>query len=206
MSVENNARRGPKAERGETRDEIQQAAREVFAKCGYPSATIKAIAARAGVDTKLVHYYFGSKSDLFAQIIHQTFQSSGLPELLQEATQKGGSFGVAYMRTVLDSLDGSELGPTVISLLRSLGTHEGGSQIFVNFLNEELVRPLLQYAHQRDLTMRISLMGAQILGVIMGRYIITYPPLSEASADDLAQRVGPVLDHYMTSPLTQTEM
>lgn len=64
------ARRGrPKKTReagaGETRDSILNAAEDLFSKHGFYGVTIREVAREAGVDTALVHYYFGAKKDLF---------------------------------------------------------------------------------------------------------------------------------------------
>ena len=56
-------RRGPGRPRGgspETRDLILEAARGVLAERGFPGATVREIANRAGVNPAMVHYYFGS--------------------------------------------------------------------------------------------------------------------------------------------------
>jgi AcrR family transcriptional regulator len=64
------ARRGrPKktktAGAGETRDAILNAAEDLFSKHGFYGVTIREVAREAGVDTALVHYYFGAKKELF---------------------------------------------------------------------------------------------------------------------------------------------
>lgn len=62
------ARRGrpPKTRAtGDTRDSILDAAEDLFSKHGFYGVTIREVAREAGVDTALVHYYFGSKRDLF---------------------------------------------------------------------------------------------------------------------------------------------
>lgn len=62
------AKRGrpPKARaNGETRDSILDAAEDLFSKHGFYGVTIREVAREAGVDTALVHYYFGAKRDLF---------------------------------------------------------------------------------------------------------------------------------------------
>lgn len=57
----------PKPRRGEaTRAAILSSARERFASDGYERATIRAIAADAGIDPALVMRYFGNKEGLFA--------------------------------------------------------------------------------------------------------------------------------------------
>ncbi len=62
------ARRGrpPKDHKGvETREAILDAAEDLFSKHGFYGVTIREVAREAGVDTALVHYYFGAKRDLF---------------------------------------------------------------------------------------------------------------------------------------------
>lgn len=64
------ARRGrpPKARSSgapDTRVAILDAAEDLFSKHGFYGVTIREVAREAGVDTALVHYYFGAKRDLF---------------------------------------------------------------------------------------------------------------------------------------------
>src|SRR5438128_288264 len=57
----------PPRRRGDaTRTRILDAARRRFGSDGFERATIRAIAADAGVDPKLVMRYFGNKEGLFA--------------------------------------------------------------------------------------------------------------------------------------------
>jgi AcrR family transcriptional regulator len=49
----------------ETRDSILDAAEDLFSKHGFYGVTIREVAREAGVDTALVHYYFGAKRGLF---------------------------------------------------------------------------------------------------------------------------------------------
>ena len=49
-----------------TREAILAAARARFGDYGYDGATIRGIAADAGVDAALVHHFFGTKERLFA--------------------------------------------------------------------------------------------------------------------------------------------
>ena len=50
---------------GDTREGILDAAEDLFSKHGFYGVTIREVAREAGVDTALVHYYFGAKRGLF---------------------------------------------------------------------------------------------------------------------------------------------
>ena len=47
------------------RDAILDAAEQLFAAHGFYGVTTRQVAAEAGVDSALIHYYFGTKRDLF---------------------------------------------------------------------------------------------------------------------------------------------
>src|SRR5690625_4542214 len=63
-------RRGrPRSGEPSARERIVAAAVEEFAEQGYDGATTRGIAARAHVDPASLHHHFGTKADLFAEII-----------------------------------------------------------------------------------------------------------------------------------------
>ena len=56
---------GAPAPRVDTRDSILDAAEALFSQHGFYGVTIREVAREAGVDTALIHYYFGAKKGLF---------------------------------------------------------------------------------------------------------------------------------------------
>src|ERR1700746_3936129 len=63
-------RPGSRAEqRRRTEARILDAATQVFFSAGYDRTTIRAVASAAGVDAGLVMHYFGSKQQLYRQVI-----------------------------------------------------------------------------------------------------------------------------------------
>ena len=69
MSAPRQAARGRRPGTPDTREEILRAARDLFAASGFAATSMRAIAARAGVDPSLVHHYFDSKADLFVSAL-----------------------------------------------------------------------------------------------------------------------------------------
>ena len=59
----------PKGKKQETSEKILEAAQQIFATYPYHSASIRMISNLAGVDHPMIKYYFGSKADLFREVI-----------------------------------------------------------------------------------------------------------------------------------------
>ena len=64
-----------------TRAKLLEAAGEVFAQHGFQSATVREICARAGANVAAVNYYFGDKSELYAEVLRQAVCTVHDPEL-----------------------------------------------------------------------------------------------------------------------------
>lgn len=58
-----------------TRLAIIDAATEEFATLGLGGARIDAIAARAGINKRMLYYYFGNKDDLFQAVLERSYDS-----------------------------------------------------------------------------------------------------------------------------------
>jgi AcrR family transcriptional regulator len=74
---------GARGDSSATRAKILAAARELFARHGVDGVSVRRIAAKAGVDHALVHRYFGTKSEMAAEIVRaeaQTLADMGRPE------------------------------------------------------------------------------------------------------------------------------
>jgi AcrR family transcriptional regulator len=70
--------RRPKGQGPDLRAAILDAAEDLFSRHGFYGVTVRQVAAEVGVDTALVHYYFGAKRELFdavfarrAEIVNQ---------------------------------------------------------------------------------------------------------------------------------------
>src|SRR5918992_5989924 len=65
-----------------TREAIRETAAQLFAERGYDRTSMRAIAAAAGVDQKLVAHFFGSKQRLFVEVFTPPFDPAvAIPEV-----------------------------------------------------------------------------------------------------------------------------
>src|SRR2546430_13486874 len=77
------ARTGRRPGNQDTREAIVEAARQAFAERGFDRASIRSIAASAGVDPALVHHYFGTKDELFLATVNAPINPNELlPQVL----------------------------------------------------------------------------------------------------------------------------
>lgn len=192
-------RQGRRPGESTAREEILRAARGEFAEKGYPHATIRGIARAAGVNTKLVHYYFGTKQDLFAVSVAEAFRTEGFLEAFGRlgSPDPGASPGTELVRRVLTTLEKTDLGASFLGLVRNIGTHEESRQLFRRVVAGEVIGKLAPQLSGARPEARVALCGSQVLGLVMARYVLQLPPLAELAIEDVAETVGPSLDRYL---------
>lgn len=127
----------PRGRSSDSRERIVSAAVDEFAREGYDGATIRSIAANAGVDPALVHHYFGSKSGLFAAIIDSPVRPDlAVRKFLGEPREQLGENIVRY---VLETWDQPEVQKRGVAMLRSAIGGRMPGPLLTGFLSKELV-------------------------------------------------------------------
>lgn len=88
----------------QNKQRIVEAAREHFMRDGYERATVRGIAADAGVDVAMVYYHFGNKEGLFTASVLDTPQHPlhQLAHLLDEGPDE---IGARLVRDVVERWD-----------------------------------------------------------------------------------------------------
>jgi AcrR family transcriptional regulator len=174
---------GTRAEqRRRTQARILDAAARMFAEVGYERATIRAIAAQAGVDAGLVMHYFGTKDELFRAVMHS---GPGAPATgtAREATEE-------LLARVASSLATEPV--LSLAMLRSMLTHPEAARA----ANEELAdyRARLSAAiREPDAELRAAMVTAVTLGVIVSRHMLKLDELADAPAEKVIELLGPCL-------------
>lgn len=127
-----------------TREAILAAARKQFGDHGYDGATIRGIAAGAGVDAALVHHFYGSKEQLFAAAMRLPVHPGELiaAALAPGAREPGRPLGEHLLRTVLGAWDIAEVRATFLGLLRSAVTSEQAAAMMREFVTQAILSRL----------------------------------------------------------------
>ena len=190
-----------------TKEAILAAARTRFGDHGYDGATIRGIAADAGVDAALVHHFFGTKERLFAAAMRLPVVPSELvaAALAAAAQEPGQSLGELMLRTVLGAWDVAEARATFLGLLRSAMTSEQAAGMLREFATETILGRIAAAAAPgppgADGQFRAALVASQVLGLALARYVLEIEPIAHARTDDLAAAIGPTLERYLTGEI-----
>ena len=172
-----------------TRLRILHAAGAVFAERGYEAATVRDIAARAGVNQALIFRYFGSKKALLTEVMAQDGKeqvSSTPPERLFETALRG----------VLAEGGGADADRLLAVYLRSIGSADAAPET-VRALGEEYATALAALSPADDGTLRAQLAMAWLLGIGLMRVVVGQQPLASAAPDDICAHVLTALDRLL---------
>ncbi|HEY7146653.1 MAG TPA: TetR family transcriptional regulator [Streptosporangiaceae bacterium] len=196
-----------------TRAAILDAARACFADRGYDGATIRAIAADAGVDPALVHHFYGTKERLFAAAMRLPVVPSEILTAALATPGPGQSAGLGdqLIRAALRAWDDDEVRATFVGLLRSALTSEQAAAMMRQFISEAILGPVARAAmaaapdtdpaDPHDAEYRAAIVASQMVGLLVTRYLLALGPVAAASGEDLAATVGPTLQRYLVGPI-----
>jgi AcrR family transcriptional regulator len=159
-----NARRAASARR------ILQAAQEEFALRGFDGATIRSIAARAGVHASLVLQHYGSKASLFAIAVQ-------LPDDDRQAASQ-------HILEVLD-VRMDELPPETRALVRSMLTVPEAEASMREFLQERVQNLTGSFGGGEDAELRATLVVSSILGLTIARHFLRLPAFENLPRESL---------------------
>ena len=202
MTRTRNRRSGRRPGDSGTREAILAAATARFTAHGYDAATIRSIAADAGVDPALVHHFFGSKEHLFAAAMNLPIDpATVIPELVAPGIDGLGERLIRFFLTLFD-----QLGPAnpLVALLRSVAAHEQAATMFREFYSKAVLERLAATLKVPQPRLRAALCMSQIIGLVMTRQIIGLDPLVRADNEVLVAAYAPALQHYLTGPLPES--
>lgn len=187
---------GSKSERTKLR--IQQAAAKLFASRSFETVSTRAIAKEAGVDAALIHHYFGSKEGLFQAVLNAAIRPEQLEALV--VSESPDDWGRQLVRAA-DKVWTSPAAPALKAVVRRvLVGHEG---VLREFVTRSLFNRFLSHIEgpEPERRLRASLIGSQMSGLVIARHIVGIEPLASLSTDEVADLIGPVLQHYITGSL-----
>lgn len=182
-----------------TRDRILEAAREEFSERGYEKTSVRAIAKAAGVDSALVHHYFGTKEQVFEAAIEVAFA----PALAASTAVEDGpldAVGERLTRFLFGIWENPATRTPLLAIVRSAVNNETAAAVFRRLVAAQLLRRVAGRVDLPDAELRAELAAAQLVGVAILRYVIKIEPLASADVERIVERVAPVVQGHLTAP------
>lgn len=182
-----------------TREAILEAARTLFAERGYTAATIRAIAAEAGVDAALVVHFFGNKATLLAEAVEWPFDPAvEMPKLLANGKRQ---VGAKLVQLFVRTWDEEGTRNPVLTVLRASIVEPQAAEMMGQFLRRRLFGPLMQELGSDQPELRSNLAASQLIGLGLIRYVQRVEPLASAKPKEVVAWYGPTLQRYLTGKL-----
>lgn len=181
------------------RDRILDAAREEFSERGYDKTSVRGIAKAAGVDSALVHHYFGTKEQVFEAAVEVAFS----PVLVvREAVVEGPLDGVGerMTRAIFGLWENPATRTPLLAIVRSAVNNEAAAAVFRRLVSSQLLYRIARKLDLPDAELRAELAAAQLVGTAMLRYVIKVEPLASADLEQIIARVAPVVQAHLTRP------
>ena len=169
-------------QRRRTEARILDSATGLFLTAGYERTTIRAVASAAGVDAGLVMHYFGSKQELFRQVI----DAAPVPGV-------SGTPGQAAEQILAGLADRLASEPVAsLALLRSMLTNpEAASAASTAIARYEA--QIAQAIPTDDASLRAAIISAITLGITVSRHLIKTDELASADPAHIISLLRPCM-------------
>ncbi|MGZ4520799.1 MAG: TetR family transcriptional regulator [Mycobacteriaceae bacterium] len=175
-----------------TRAELLAAARALFAEHGYETTTLRQVAGEVGVNPALVIRYFGSKEELFLEVLGPRLSIGDVADVPLE------DLGAELVRRALVKLRSSHSGSGLLALL-----HSQSNELGLSRLRDVIVR---DFAHElgsrlsgSDAKARAVLIGAQLLGLSIVTELFLRPEDELMPIDEVVAIYGPGVQALVNS-------
>jgi AcrR family transcriptional regulator len=178
--------------KGETRERIIQAAKDVFAEQGFAGARVDEIASRAGVNKAALYYHIGDKQALYAEVLHDVIGATAARLSKDIAAQTDPEQKLrAYIRSFAAALDANPQMPRI--MMREIAS-DGVNlpQVFfddIALILQSVVGIIDEGAKAGVFVKTVPVLvhtmtvGALIFSKLIGPMVMSHPRIREAVKD-----------------------
>jgi|SRR5829696_541469 len=181
-----------------TRDAVAEAARRQFAELGYDRATMRGIAAEAGVDAALVVRFHGSKEGLFREVMALPPATAAAMAGLAEGPRE--TVGRRFAEAVVGLLQDPRSRPIVLGRIRSAASHPDAAALVAEMVTRD-VGGLVAALTDDEPRTRAALVGSQVVGLAFARHVVGIEPLASLPVTEVVDHLAPIFQHYLVGPL-----
>ncbi len=179
------------APRPSTKEAIRAAAARLFPEHGYVGTSVRDIASAAGVDPALVIRHFGSKEELFLEIMQLDEDTQ---PLLDGPVEQLGEHFIGYVLSA-----GEQVRGVFLALIRA--SESGGVAPRLRAMHDAaFVAPLLSRLDGPDAELRARLAAALVGGLLYSMWVVGDEQLLAADRSEIVCRYGALLQELITPP------
>lgn len=156
---------------------------------------MRAIAARAGVDSGLIRHFFGDKETLFATTMADR---TVIPERMAAAVAgPRETLGVRAVDAYLRLWEDEDTKPILLALVRSAMTSQHGIELLVEVIGGRVRESAPLPSPDDPNAPRLALAVAHLFGVAVARNVLRMPVLVDLPHDELVAQLAPVIQGYL---------
>jgi AcrR family transcriptional regulator len=181
----------------QNKQRIIDAARDRFMRDGYDKATVRAIAADAGVDVAMVYYFFDNKEGLFTASA-LTGPEHPLHQLAALLDEGPDHIGPRLVRRFLEHWDEGGVFEPFLTLWRSAAIQPQARKVLHDTLAGPVANRIAAEFGVADAELRVELVASHLAGLAFARYQLKLEPIASAAVDDVVAWVGPTVQRYLT--------
>ena len=169
-----------------TRNAILEAARVAFTRHGFDQVGVREITHAAGVNPSLVNRYFGTKEQMFAEVMQVGLGFDGFGDGSQAQMTRWLTDYVLDKTVDRDAFD------PMLSLIRSAAVAQA-QPVLRDYLAREAIEPLAKVMGGEAASDRASFIVAFLIGVIIMRSVIKCDSMIATGRNDIAEMFDQIL-------------
>jgi AcrR family transcriptional regulator len=183
----------------QNRQRIIDAARDRFMRDGYDKATVRAIAADAGVDVAMVYYFFGNKEGLFTASA-LTGPEHPLHQLAALLDAGPDDIGPRLVRRFLEHWDEGGVFEPFLTLWRSAAIQPQARKVLHDTLAGPVAKRVAAEFGVAGAELRVELVASHLAGLAFARYQLKLEPIASTAVENVVAWIGPTIQRYLTEP------
>jgi AcrR family transcriptional regulator len=178
------------------------AARALFASLGFERTTMRAVATRAGVDVALIYHHFGSKTALLEATLAVPASAQSSLRAIPAGTAEPGRAIVAAVLNLWEN--DQSLREQALAMIRTALSYEAAARQLQELHSAAVLALVSEVAAEDHRELRAALIGAQLSGLLLMRYLFKVRGLAAVDPVALISATAPAVELYLTGDLNSS--
>jgi AcrR family transcriptional regulator len=192
--------RGRRPGHTDTRSVILAAALQLFSEIGYEKVSLRAIARAAGVDPALIHHYFESKPELFAEAVLALPVGDPTEVVAQILDGPRSEVGERAVIALVGAWELPGARERFTAMLRAAVSEPGAQRPLSEYLAKEIYTKVAESLGHANAKQRGQLAVSLILGFALGRDVLGLPALVKLPKAQVSAALGRSMQAYLSDP------